>query len=365
MRTSLTSFITRASLLALLALPVPLALADRAEGDGLQSINTEMLRIAEAFLATVAGAPGGIETAVGYNRRELIGLEHDDTARTNYVYWPYLRKGLPIDFMSAEQRMLVHDLLNAALSAKGYLGAIQVMQMEKILQDAETTGFPRGTENYTLAFFGTPGADARWGWRFEGHHLSLNFSVAPGELSVTPSFWGASPAQIPSGPLAGFRNQRGTHEAGFALINALDEAQRAQAIEDGNPPFDIVSGNLNKPMDTWDAWKALPPQGIEVSALNAQQKDLVQRILDEVVTTYRPEIAASYLAQIDVNDLRFVWLGGTQDGEAHYYRLDGADFFFEYDLVQGMGNHVHAVWRSKSGDFGGDMLLQHHLESHQ
>ncbi len=360
----LSHWLCRTAMLGLLALAAPNVFADRAEGEALQAVNADMLRIAEAFLATVAGEPGGIETAVGYNRRELVALEADAEARTNLVYWPYLRKGLPIDFMSAEQRVLVHDLLNTALSAKGYLGAIQIMQLEKVLADAETTGFPRGTENYTLAFFGTPAADARWGWRFEGHHLSLNFSVAPNELSVTPAFWGASPAEIPTGALAGFRSLRGSHEAGFELINALDETQRAQAIEDGNPPFDIISGTLNKPMETWDDWLALPPQGIEVSTLSAAQKDLAQRILDEVVTQYRPEVSASYLAQIDVNDLRFVWFGGTTDGEAHYYRLEGPDFFFEYDLVQGMGNHVHAVWRSKNGDFGGDMLLQHRAESH-
>jgi hypothetical protein len=359
-----TTLITRCTLLALFALPVPAALADRAEGEGMAEVSADMLRIAEAFLATVAGAPGGIETAVGYNRRELVALPYEDDARTSYVYWPYLRKGLPLDFMSAGQRMLVHDMLNTALSAKGYLGAIQVMQMEKILQDTETTGFPRGTENYTLAFFGTPAADAVWGWRFEGHHLSLNFTVAPGAVSVTPSFWGASPAKIPNGTLAGFRNQRGTHEAGLALINALNDSQRAVAIEDGNPPFDIVSGNLNRPMASWNDWKTLPAQGIAVSALDAPQKDLVQRILDEVVTAYRPEISAAYLAQIDVNDLRFVWFGGTNDGDAHYYRVEGPDFFFEYDLVQGNGNHVHAVWRSKDGDFGGDMLLQHRAGSH-
>lgn len=348
-------------LLALAATPLQ---ADNASGAELAAVTADMSRVAQAFLATMEGGPGPIESSVGYNRRELAQLDHDAPARTHYVYWPYLRQGLPIDFMTAQQRALVHDLLNTALSAKGYLSAVQIMQMEQILADNEVTGFPRGTENYTLAIFGNPGTQAQWGWRFEGHHLSLNFAIAGDALSVTPSFWGASPAEIPSGPLAGFRNLRGSHEAGLALINALDPTQRATAIEDGNPPFDIVSGTLNRPTASWDEWKQLPPQGIAVNTLTPQQKDLVQRILDEVVTTHRPEIAHAYLQQIDVNALRFVWFGGTNDGEAHYYRLEGPDFFFEYDLVQNNGNHVHAVWRSKSGDFGADLLLQHRQEAH-
>jgi len=370
MRKPLSLLFICSKLLALLALPVPV-FADRA-GDGsdsaangaIQAVTADMVRVAQAFLATVAGPPGGIETAVGYNRRELVALTAADAARTQYVYWPYLRKGLPLDFMSAEQRVLAHDLLNTALSAKGYLSAVQIMQMEKILADTETTGFPRGTENYTLAFFGEPAADTAWGWRFEGHHLSLNFTVAPGELSVTPTFLGASPAEIPNGTLAGFRNLRGSHEAGLSLINALDDSQRALAIEDGNPPFDILAGTLNRPAANWDDWKNLPAQGIAISALSANHKDLAQRILNEVVTTYRPEISQAYLAQIDVNDLRFVWFGSINDGEPHYYRLEGPDFFFEYDLVQGNGNHVHAVWRSKAGDFGTDLLLEHRLQGH-
>ncbi|HTQ99032.1 MAG TPA: DUF3500 domain-containing protein [Candidatus Acidoferrum sp.] len=346
----------------------PAVLADhagngKAAGDQ-QKVVADMTRVAQAFVATVQGKPSNVETAVGYDRKALVGLVFDDNARTNYVYWPYLRKGLPIDFMTAEQRSLLHDMLNTALSSKGYLSALQVMQMEKILQDTETTGFPRGTENYTLAIFGEPAIDHTWGWRFEGHHLSLNFTVAPGEVSVTPTFFGASPAKIESGVLAGFRNQRPVHEAGFALVNSLDDKQKAIAIAAGAPPFDIVSGNLNKPATTWDDWKKQAPQGIEVKTLSAAQKDLAQRILDEVVTVYRPEISKAYLQQIDVNDLRFVWFGGTTEKDAHYYRLEGKDFWFEYDLVQGNGNHVHAVWRSKSGDFGGDLLALHHQQSH-
>jgi Protein of unknown function (DUF3500) len=356
------------SLCTLLLLPQRSTFADHAaetEGNAaVSAVSAAMQSAAAALLATMPATPGNIETSVGYHRRELAALAFEDPARSNYVYWPYLRKGLPLDYMTAEQRGLVHDLLNTALSAKGYLAAIQVMQLEKILQDTETTGFPRGAENYSIAIFGDPQGGATWGWRFEGHHLSLNFTVTPSAVSVTPSFFGASPARIPNGVLAGFRNQRGTHEAGLALVRSLDADQRAVAIAAGDPPFDIVAGNLNKPAASWDAWKQQAPQGIAVASLTAVQKDLVQRILDDVVTIYRPELAEAYLQQIDVNNLHFVWFGGTADGDPHYYRLEGEDFWFEYDLVQSMGNHVHAVWRSKQGDFGGDLLREHHALEH-
>lgn len=330
----------------------------------LGNVVNEMVIAANAILGTVAEGPGGIENAVGYNRQELLHLNAQDEARSNYVYWPYLRKGLPLDFMSAQQKILTHKLLNTALSSKGYLSVIQVMQLEKILSDNEVIGFPRGPENYTLAIFGSPALDNRWGWRFEGHHLSLNFSVAAGEISVTPTFFGASPAEIRTGSMAGFRSQHYIHNAGFNLMNSFTDNQKLRAIEDGNPPFDILSGNLNRPRENWEDWKSLGNTGIAISSLDPQQKQLAQHIIDEVITVYRPEISQSYLSQVDINDLNFTWMGSTSDGEAHYWRLDGPDFFFEYDLVQGNGNHVHAVWRSKEGDFGEDLLMQHRQESH-
>lgn len=324
-------------------------------------VTDEMVRVASALLDSVA-EPGGIEAAVGYNRRELLSLEYADEARGNYVYWPYLRKGLPLEFMSAQQKALTHDLLNTALSAEGYLTAVQIMQLEQILAGDEVVGFPRGSENYTLAIFGDPAPDSLWGWRFEGHHLSLNFSVAPAELSVTPSFFGASPAQQQTGTLAGFRVLRPLHDGGLALINALDGEQRAQALQDGNPPFDILSGTLNRPREEWDDWKDLPAGGVVLAELDSASRAIADSLVGQVVGAYRPAIAEAYLEQIDIDALRFTWIGGTAEGEAHYWRLDGPDFFFEYDQVQGSGNHVHAVWRSKEGDFGADLLMQHRLE---
>lgn len=327
------------------------------------TVTDEMTRIAQALLATM-NRPSPIENAVGYQRRAELALDYGHEARRNWVYWPYLRKGLRLQFMTAQQRMLTHDLLNAALSSVGYLKSVQIMQMEQVLAETETIGFPRGTEDYSLAFFGEPSADQHWGWRFEGHHLSLNFAVAPGEVSVTPAFFGAAPARIESGALAGFRNLQGEHQLGRLLVQALNAEQRTIAVQADSPPFDIVSGTLNKPPQTHDDWKSLPEIGIAIAELSRRQKQIAQRIVNEVIGAYRPELSRAYLQRVDINELRFSWFGSVDEEGPHYYRLDGPDFFFEYDLVQNNGNHVHTVWRSKHGDFGADLLLQHHQEAH-
>ena len=329
--------------------------------DNSDEVSAEMLSQVQSFLDTLSGPAF---TVVGYDREALVSLEFDDEARTNFVYWPYLRKGLMLDYMNASQRRIVHNILNTALSAKGYLSAFQIMQMEEILATTEVIGFPRGSEKYTFAIFGEPDEGNEWGWRFEGHHMSLNFTIAPSGISVTPAFLGASPALISTGNYAGFRNLRPVHEAGQELIISLNDSQRNIAILDGNPPGDILSGTLNRPRSQWNDWKDIDDSGIQISELSPAQKDLAQRIINEVVTNYRPEISQAYLNQIDINEVSFAWIGSTEPGQPHYYRLDGPDFFFEYDLVQNAGNHVHTVWRSKSGDFGGDLLMQHRAAAH-
>ena len=227
-------------------------------------------------------------------------------------------------------------------------------------------GVPRGLDDYTLAFFGKPSRKAPWAWRFEGHHVSLNISVVPGGVGVTPSFLGANPSEIRSGPLAGFRTLRSEEDLGRELVLSLDASQRAQAMLSGEAPRDILSGTLRKDRTEWDEWKAiLKPDGIPVASLAVHQRALVKRILEEIITAYRPEISSEYLHTIDLNDLSFAWIGSLSPREPHYYRLQGTDFVFEYDNAQGGGNHIHTVWRSRSGDFGDDLLSRHYQSSHR
>lgn len=339
-------------------------------------VNEEMVRAAQAILASTRdGVPqqgdrgagtNRVERMVGYSREALLRLPAEDEARRDWVYWPRFRVGLTLEFMTAEQRMLVHDFLQTSLSHAGYLKTVHVMQTEEILSLWEDVGLPRGNEKYWLVFFGTPSMEEPWAWRFEGHHVSLNVSAAPGSIRVTPTFFGADPAEVPQGPMAGFRPHGAVEDLGRTLVLSLSGSQQEVAILSDQPPLEIFATNLGRPRDDWEAWKeALQPEGIAVADLRPEQRQMVQRLLDEVVTTYRPEISGAYLKTIDVDGLSFAWMGSVNRREPHYYRLQGADFVFEYDNVQDNANHVHTVWRSKSGDFGDDLLPDHYQSAHR
>ncbi len=338
-------------------------------------VTEEMVRAARAIVESARdGVPqqgdadagtNRVERLVGYSREALLSLPADDDARRDWVYWPRFRVGLTLEFMTAEQRMLVHDFLRASLSNVGYLKTVHVMQTEEILSLWEDIGLPRGNEKYWLVFFGTPSMEEPWAWRFEGHHVSLNVSVAPGSVRVTPTFFGADPAEVPQGPMAGFRPHAAVEDLGRGLIMSMSRSQQEVAILSDQPPREIFATNLGRPRDDWDAWKqTLQPEGIAVADLGPEQRQVVQRLLEEVVTTYRPEISEAYLRTIDVDGLSFAWMGSTQRRQPHYYRLQGADFVFEYDNVQDDANHVHTVWRSRRGDFGDDLLPGHYRSAH-
>ena len=218
------------------------------------------------------------------------------------------------------------------MSAKGYHKLVNIMQLEYVLAATSSTGFPRGIEDYTITLFGEPRVDAAWAWRFEGHHISLNITVAPdGDVAVTPTFMGADPAEVPSGPLAGLRVLRVEEDLGRELVTSLTGAQREIAILPGDPaynakrgytyaydaPWDLHSSNILKDRGEWDAWKTeLTPDGIAFAALDGNQQALLLELIDEVITTYRPEIAAGYKSSLNLDEIHFAWIGGLAERRA-------------------------------------------------
>jgi hypothetical protein len=334
-----------------------------------------MTAAARALLESVRGEPEFSERLRNYSMEDRLLLTLDDPQRQQWAYWPTDRSGLSIGLMHTKHRLLLHELLFTLVSAKGYQKLLNIMQLETFLEATSSTGFPRGMEAYCLTLFGTPSEDTPWAWRFEGHHISLSITVVPGQgFSVTPTFLGADPAEVPFGALAGERVLRVEEDLGRALVTSLSDAQRRTAILKGDAefntkagfsyaydtPWDLHASNIFKERKDWDSWKTeLTPDGIAFAALQGAQQATLLALLDEMFTTYRPEVADTYRKSLDLDALKFAWIGGLKKGEPHYYRIQGKDFVFEYDNAQGNGNHVHEVWRSRAGDFGEDLLRRH------
>jgi hypothetical protein len=284
-----------------------------------------------------------------------------EAERENWHFIPRGRKGLPIKEMTYAQRLLAQALIATGLSHRGYAKALGIMSLEALLAELEKdrTGGPvRDPELYFISIFGTPGEEP-WGWRCEGHHLSLNFTSAAGlPPSLTPSFWGSNPGEVKSGPRAGMRVLEVEEELGRALVKSLDEAQKKKAIVLAEAPKEIF--NLPGRSDT-------KPEGIAWPDLNAAQREMLMKLIREYLFRHRPDVAAEDLAKLEktgLDRLHFTWAGGVERGEPHYYRVQSGRFVLEYDNVQNGANHVHCVWRDFERDFGRDVLAEHYKAEH-
>jgi hypothetical protein len=304
----------------------------------------------------MADAANHFQASLTPEQKAKATYEFKDDERFDWHFIPKPRKGLPFKEMTPPQRLLAHALLNTGLSHRGYLKATTIMSLEQILYEAENRSPNRDADGYFVTIFGTPG-DAAWGWRVEGHHLSLNFALnSETLLAVTPLFMGANPAEIKSGPRKGLRVLGGEEDLGRTLVNSLDDSQRTSAVLTNTAPRDIITGNNRKAT-------ALEPLGIEASKLNDDQKQMLVTVIREYLFRSRPELAETQLKAIQdagTEKLHFAWAGGLQPGQGHYYRVQGPTFLLEYDNTQDGANHIHSVWRDLKNDFGEDLLRQHY-----
>jgi hypothetical protein len=317
------------------------------------SPETEMTDAAKNFLS-----------ALNDEQKTIATFEFKSDERENWHFIPKDRKGITLGTLKPAQRHLAFALLQSGLSNRGLSKAVTIMSLEQILQELEGPNrrFPRDPELYHVSIFGTPDAQGTWGWRFEGHHLSLNFTLAKGKFaSGTPSFMGTNPAEVRKGPRAGLRVLAAEEDLARELMTSLNAGQQKHALIQTNAPDDILTV-ANR---TADVGKA---QGLAFTEMNAAQKKLLGRIIEEYVGRLRGDLAVADLSKIDAagrSKIRFAWAGSTQRGQRHYYRVHGPTFLLEYDNTQNDANHVHAVWRDFDNDFGRDLLKEHLEHSHK
>jgi hypothetical protein len=313
-------------------------------------------RMAEAatiFLASLAAEQ---------RTRAVFPVESEE--RFNWHYVPRERKGISFKEMESSQQKLAHRLIATGLSANGYSTAMAIMSLETILKEIEgpSRRFERDPDLYSLTLFGMPGDRSPWGWRFEGHHISLNFLLlGRRQVASAPNFFGANPAEVPQGyPLSGFRALPAEEDLARQLLASLKNTQRVKGIIDGEAPADILTkAEAHVKVDA--------PVGLSASEMNLGQ----QRILTDLILTYvnrMPEdVAHRQMERIEKDGrkyIHFAWAGQEERARPHYYRLHGPSFLVEYDNTQNDANHIHSVWRDLRNDWGEDLLRRHYRETH-
>jgi hypothetical protein len=307
--------------------------------------------------AAMATAAKGFLTTLDAAQLAKAQWAFDSEERFNWHYIPRTRQGLPLKEMTPAQRDAAVALLKTGLSASGFTRAESIRSLELVLRAMEKRD-SRDPEMYFFTVFGTPGA-AAWGWRYEGHHLSQNWTVVAGKaVSTSPAFLGANPAEVLDGPMKGTRALVAEADLGWALLNGLDARARARALVAGPAPAEIVTTNARKVA-------ILENAGLAAADMSPKEQGLLMALIDAHASVQAPALAAQRIAAIKANGfekVRFAWMGATTlaPGAAHYYRIQGPTFLIEYDNTQNNANHQHIVWRDFTGDFGGDALAAHY-----
>jgi hypothetical protein len=330
--------------------------------------------VAAAGGVALAGAPSASRAALELQQatpatdRKQLDQPFSDAARSDWHYVPRSRVGVAWRDMNAKQRQATTQLLRSALSDAGVDKVHAVMALEIALRELEGSGSRRDPGNYALALFGvpapaSPAVGAReqpWGWRIEGHHLSLHFTLEGDRyLSTLPQFMGANPALVPrdiekGGPKQGTRVLAQEEDLARQLMAALPERERAVALFEQRPYGDIVTRNAQK-------LNPLTPVGVAWPQLPAAEQALLLRLVRSFAEHLRPELVDQRLQRVragGLDSLHFGWAGSLTRGEPFYFRIQGATFLIELD--NSGGNHIHSVWRDFEGDWGRDVLAEHY-----
>ena len=313
-----------------------------------KSTGTRMTEAAQKLLESLSA-----------EQKQKATFAFDDKERVNWIYVPVQdkekrpgRKGLRLEEMNEEQKKAVLELLRSGTSESGFSQAVTIMSLESVLRDLEMNGaMVRNPGWYFVTIFGTPAKTGNWGWRIEGHHLSLNFTVKDGQVaSATPAFFGANPAEIKSGDKKGQRTLGDVEEAAKTLVESLNAEQLKLAGQ---------AKHFGEFKQHESEEKPGPAVGLPASKMTAAQKDLLAKLLKAYTNRMPATIAAAQWKSVDeggLDNVYFAWTGKSVAGQAHTYRVQGPTFLVQLlnvqdDSAKNPANHIHSAWRELPSDF--------------
>jgi len=277
----------------------------------------------------------------------------DEPTRRWLEYRPEARPGAPLSDLDLDTRKAAHRMLATALQPHAFAQAMTIVSLEEVLDRKE--GYRRGrhSDDYYVVVFGDPAHDARWGWRFEGHHLSVTITLDGDTIYPTPVFFGANPNTVSYGDIPVVRPLALEEDLGYAIVRSLDPATRSRVVVARAAPPDIYSGPTGKTAGN------IQPLGVAVADLPSGPADLTRQLL----AVYQDRLVVPI--EVDAEALHFAWQGSTEPGGGgHYYRIQGPDLLIEYDNTDNGANHAHTVLRRPASDFGGDVLTAHREAHH-
>ncbi len=287
------------------------------------------------------------------DQKQKLIYGYEDPERLNWHFIPRERNGIVLWDLNGKPRKAAEELVKAGLSAAGYAKTLQIRSLEEVLYlfeggEEDYRRNRRHPHKYHVTIFGTPAATGLWGWRFEGHHLSLNFSIKDGVvISSTPEMLGANPALIDAGPGRSLRVLSQREDIARQILKACNDAQKKQMWISETAPDDIRGAG--EPQAVVDA-----AVGLRFADMSPDQKKLVKELIGEYLSGMPVQVVKDRMKGIEksgMDDIRMAWWGESERNKRHHYVIQGESFIIEYNNTQNDANHVHAIWRSIEGDF--------------
>lgn len=313
----------------------------------------------------LTGTANAFLKLLGADVKAQLQFKFEDAERYNWHYVPRWRSGVSLHDLTQPQLDAALNLLKASLSVQGFRKATDVMALESVLREVENRrpdDTYRDPKKYFFTVFGTPATNEPWGWRLEGHHISLNFLTLNNTIqSSTPSFFGSNPATIPSGKRKGEQILKDESSLGFSLVNSFSRTQLQTAVVSDNAYPDILSENKRQAVQ-------LTPKGLSYIEMNEEQKKTFMSLLDVYIKNYELGFSTTLMNKIKaagIENLSFAWAGSLRPGKGHYYRIQGPMLLIEFDNTQNNANHIHSVVRDLTNDFAEDILREHYEKEHK
>jgi hypothetical protein len=301
----------------------------------------------------IVASANGFLSSLDDGQRSKVLFDFNDAAQR--VKWSNLpttmvpRAGLKMGDLTGPQRKAAMELLAATLSKRGYEKVLTIVEGDEALKVASGgRGSMFGRDLFYISLLGKPSVKDPWMLQFGGHHLALNITMVGQDGILTPSLTAAQPAKYTVDGKT-VRPLGAENDKAFALINALDEGQRKQAILNYKVA-DLVLGPGHD-------GKTIQPEGIQWSAMNASQKEMLLDLVGEWAGIIHEQAAAARMAEIKANlpGTWFAWSGPTTNGMPAYYRIQGPTLVIEY-APQPLGgdptNHIHTIYRDPTNDYG-------------